>query len=73
MAARDGWYFQKADECGRRAKESTDPQRRWVLEQEKRRWTEIAASLEREGTQQRRHEPTARQQSRSGSGDDDSA
>ena len=73
MAPRAGWYFEKANECGRRAKEATDPQRRWALEEEKRRWTEIAASLEREGTQQRRHEPKARQQSQSGSGDDDGA
>ena len=56
MAARAGWYFQKADECGRSAKEATDPQRCWALEEEQRRWMEIATSLER-GTQQRRHEP----------------
>ena len=73
MTERAGWYFQKADECGRRAKEASDPQRRSALEEEKRRWMEIAASLERQGTQQRGQEPAARQQSRSGSGNDDTA
>ena len=73
MTARAGWYFQKADECGRRAKEASDPQQRRALEEEKRRWTEIADSLERVGTQQRSHEYAQCQESQSGWRNDDGA
>jgi len=39
------WYFHKADQCGRMAKDATEPDRRAAYRQEQKLWLEIAASV----------------------------
>jgi hypothetical protein len=43
-----GWYLHKAEQCERLAKETDDPRRRAQYKEEKKRWLEIAAQIERD-------------------------
>jgi hypothetical protein len=39
------WYFHKADQCGRMAKDATQPDRRAAYHHEQKLWLDIAASV----------------------------